>query len=202
MRIFPFVFVILFLFFSSAVSSPQTSPDATSSSLLHAEKISLPGIPNAGKVSDSLFRRAQPHLSHLNELKKLGVTTIVDLRSESAHTRERERAEAKSLGIHFVSIPLGGFSTPSSAQLAEFFTLLREGPPQRVFVHCEFGEDRTGVFIASYRIAFEHWTPDRALEEMHDFGFHRFWHPSMEKFVRSLPVRLQSDPTLKAALGN
>ena len=45
-------------------------------------------------------------------------------------------------------------------------------------------------------------TPDRALEEMYDFGFHRFCHPSMEKSVRSLPERLQSDATLKAAFGN
>jgi len=130
------------------------------------------------------------------------VTTIVDLRSESAHTRERERAEAESLGIQFVSVPLGGFSTPSSSPACRIFHAARRGSSAKSFCSLEFGEDRTGVFIASYRIAFEHWTLDRALEEMYDFGFHRFCHPSMEKFVRSLPERLQSDATLKAAFGN
>jgi tyrosine-protein phosphatase SIW14 len=167
-----------------------------------AQKITLPGISNAGKVSESLFRGAQPHLSNLQELKKLGITTIVDLRSESPHTREQERRRAESLGIHFISIPVGGFSTPTSAQLAEFFTLLHEAPLQKVFVHCEFGEDRTGVFIAAYRIAFDQWSSDQALSEMQYFGFNRQWHPSMVSFVRSLPGRLHSDPILKSAIEN
>ncbi|HYA62259.1 MAG TPA: tyrosine-protein phosphatase [Candidatus Sulfotelmatobacter sp.] len=165
-----------------------------------AEKIFLPGVHNAGKVSEQLFRGAQPHLSNLSELKKLGITTIVDLRSESHHIREQERSRAESLGIHFVSIPVGGFSNPTSAQLAQFFALLRESPPQKIFVHCEFGEDRTGVFIAAYRIAFDHWSADQATSEMLAFGFKHFLHPSMASFVHSLPDRLQSDPVLRSAL--
>jgi hypothetical protein len=35
---------------------------------------------------------------------------------------------------------------------------------------------------------------------MRAFGFHSHWHPAMITFVRELPARLQSDPTLKAAL--
>jgi tyrosine-protein phosphatase SIW14 len=167
-----------------------------------AEKISLPGVPNAGKISDSLFRGAQPDVSRLDELKKLGVTAIVDLRSESPRTREREQIQAEALGMHFLSIPVDGFSAPTSLQLAEFFALVREIPQQRIFVHCEYGRDRTGVFVASYRIAFEHWTADQAMSEMLAFGFRHHWHPSMVHFVHTLPDRLRSDPTLKAALGN
>ncbi|HXR33277.1 MAG TPA: tyrosine-protein phosphatase [Verrucomicrobiae bacterium] len=165
-----------------------------------AEKISLNDIYNAAKVSDQLFRGAQPALSSLAQLKTLGVTTIVDLRLEAPQTRENERHQAESLGLRFVHIPVGGFSNPTSAQLAQFFSLLRETPPQKIFVHCEFGEDRTGVFIASYRIAFQHWTAGQALAEMYAFGFHSHWHPNMATFVGELPARLQSDPTLKAAL--
>src|ERR1700739_3331039 len=167
MRFFSLLFALYFSFLSCSVSF-RYSPDLLSPpSPSIAEKLSLHGISNAGKVSDSLFRGAQPHLSGLGELKKLGITTIVDLRRESPPLREQERLRAESLGMHFISIPLGGFSTPTSAQLAKFFSLLRETPVQKIFVHCEFGEDRTGVFIASYRIAFEHWTADQALSEMH-----------------------------------
>lgn len=200
MRFFLFAFALLLSSPSWSVSFWQ-SPSVSTSPPPIAQKISIPGIPNAGKISESLFRGAQPQLSHLSELKKLGVTTIVDLRSEARHTRESERQTAESLGLHFVSIPLSGFSTPTSAQLAEYFTLVRETPAQRIFVHCEFGEDRTGMFIAAYRIAFEHWSTDQALEEMRAFGFNYRFHPSMIRFVRALPARLESDPTLKAALG-
>jgi len=180
----------------------QTPVTTASQALASAEKISLRGVHNAAQVTPFLYRGAQPSLSDLSELKKIGVTTIVDLREESANISTHERSEAESLGIRFVHIPVGGFSIPSSAQLADFFSLLRAVPPQTIFVHCEFGRDRTGVFIASYRIAFEHWSPDRALDEMLAFGFERFWHPSMATFVRNLPARLQSDATLKSALSS
>jgi tyrosine-protein phosphatase SIW14 len=202
MRLFSLLLVLSFSFLSRSVPSWQSSTFSPSSSPLVARKMSLPGIANAGQISDSLFRGAQPDLSHLHELKKLGITTIVDLRSESSHTRKREQRQAESLGVHFISIPVHGFSTPTPAQLAEFFMLVRQTPLQKIFVHCQYGEDRTGVFIASYRIAFEHWTADQALSEMLVFGFNRDWHPSMVTFVHALPDRLQSDPTLKAAIGN
>lgn len=202
MRIFSLLFALSFPLLPCSVPFRQSSPLASTSAPLFASKISLPGISNAGKISDSLFRGAQPHLSNLGELKKFGITTIVDLRSESLHTRNQERIQAESLGIHFVSIPVGGFSTPTSAQLAQFFALFRRTPLQRIFVHCEYGEDRTGVFIASYRIAFQHWSPEQALSEMRAFGFHYFWHPRMASFVRTLPERLKTDSALKAALAD
>jgi protein tyrosine/serine phosphatase len=202
MRFFSLACALLFALLSFAVPFRQSPSLAPSSSPSVARKISIPGVSNAGKISDSLFRGSQPHLSDLSELKKLGITTIVDLRSESRHTREQERLQAKSLGIHFVSIPVGGFSIPTSAQLAEFFFVLRQAPLEKIFVHCEFGQDRTGVFIAAYRIAFDHWSADQAVSEMHAFGFNRLWHPSMLSFVLTLPDRLHSDPILQAALSH
>jgi tyrosine-protein phosphatase SIW14 len=197
MRLFLFLPAAL-CFASAPLRSLAQSPSPASSSPGFAERISLTGIHDAGKVTDQLFRGAQPALSSLPQLKTLGVTTIVDLRLEAPQTRENERLRAESLGLRFVHIPVGGFSNPSSAQLAKFFSLFRETPPQRIFIHCEFGEDRTGVFVASYRIAFQHWTAEQALAEMYAFGFRGFWHPAMITFVRALPARLQSDPTLKA----
>ncbi len=205
MRIFYIFLVLSFSFLSPASPSVpfwQSSLLPSSSSPVVAQKIYVHGVPNAGKVSDSLFRGAQPDPSNLNELKKLGVATIVDLRSESRHTRDLEQLHAESLGIHFISIPVDGFSPPTSEQLAEFFTVLRQAPVQKVFVHCRYGEDRTGVFVAAYRIAFDRWTSDQALTEMLYFGFNRHWHPAMVSYVRSLPDRVHTDPTLKSALGN
>ncbi len=198
-RLFLFPLAAL-CFATTPIPSLAQSSAPVSTSPPFAEKISLDGIHNAGKISERLFRGAQPALSSLPQLKSLGITTIVDLRLESPQTREDERQRAESLGMRFVHIPVGGFSAPSSAQLAQFFSLLRETPPQKIFIHCRRGQDRTGVFIASYRIAFQHWTAEQALTEMYAFGFSGFWHPGMITFVRQLPARLQSDPTLKAAL--
>jgi tyrosine-protein phosphatase SIW14 len=201
MRIFSLFVAFFFSFASPTVPFWQSTAFPTVSSPVIAKKISVPGISNAGRISDSLFRGSQPDVSHLEELKKLGVTTIVDLRKESSHTRMQEKLAAESLGIHFISIPIGGFSTPTSSQLADFFSLIRQMPAQKIFVHCKYGEDRTGVFIASYRIAFDHWTADQAMSEMLLFGFNRPWHPEMVAFIQALPGHLQTDPALLAALG-
>jgi tyrosine-protein phosphatase SIW14 len=199
MRFFPFLLAAHASPTVSVIALAQT-PAVALSPPAFAEKISLLGVRNAAKVSDQLFRDAQPELSSLPQLKSLGVTTIVDLRRQFPHGSEHERQRAESLGLRFVQIPVDGFSTPSPQQLAQFSSLFRETPPPKVFVHCQFGDDRTGVFVASYRIAFQHWSADRALAEMRAFGFHRHWHPNMAAFIRELPARLQSDPTLKAAL--
>jgi protein tyrosine/serine phosphatase len=205
MQFFPLAAVLaILLHFSSAPFQQSALPASagSSSTVSFARKVSVSGVPNLGKISDHLFRGAQPDISNLAELKKLGITTIVDLRSESFHTRDLERARAESLGMRFVSIPVAGFSNPTSEQLAQFFSLLRQTPAESVFIHCHFGEDRTGVFIATYRIAFEKWSADQAVSEMKAFGFNHLWHPSMITFVRQFPDRMQSDPALKPFLLN
>lgn len=172
----------------------QTAPQAKVAPA-YGQKIQLDGIKNAGRISSSLYRGAQPHPESLAQLKALGITTIVDLRGEAASTREREKKEAESLGIKFVSIPVGGFTPPTNEQVAKFLSIFRE-PNEKVFVHCLFGDDRTGVFVATYRMALDKWPPEQALKEMYRFGFNGFWHPAMISFVRGFPGRLATAPEL------
>ncbi len=178
----------------------QAPPSAPTPFAATAEKLKFAGLPRFGRINDSLYRGAQPHPDGLQQLKKLGITTIIDLRGEDPNKVDWERQQAESLGIRFIHLPVSGWSTPSSEQVAQFFSVFRTSANEKVFVHCRFGEDRTGVFIASYRIAFDHWSSDQALSEMLSFGFNRMWHPSMTNYVRSLPQLLQSDPLLKSTL--
>jgi protein tyrosine/serine phosphatase len=199
MRKFPFF--LLFLFFLTTIrgTAAQTVAPIVARTGSAAEKLVLPGIHNAGKVSDNLFRGAQPDLPSLSVLKNLGVTTIVDLRGDSPETTRKERDAATALGLRFVSIPVGGFATPTDSQMAEFFSVLRESPAPIVFVHCEYGRDRTGTFVAAYRMAFQNWTTDEAMTEMMTFGFHRTWHPAMEHYVQGFRTRLQNTAELRGA---
>jgi tyrosine-protein phosphatase SIW14 len=182
---------------AQAPASISTSFAASS----YGEKLNFAGLPRFGRINDSLYRGAQPYAEGLQQLKKLGITTIIDLRGEDPHKVDWERKQAEALGIRFIHLPVSGWSTPSDEQVAQFFSIFRSKANEKVFVHCRFGEDRTGVFIASYRIAFDHWSSDQALSEMLVFGFNRLWHPSMASYIRSLPQRLQSDPMLKSSLG-
>jgi len=162
----------------------------------YGEKLQLAGIHNAGKISNVLYRGAQPRENGLAELKKLRITTIVDLRGEDKEKFEWERGAVETLGMRFVHIPVSGWAPPSDKQVAQFLELFRDDPKQKVFVHCRFGDDRTGVFVATYRMAVEKWTPEQAMKEMYFFGFNGFWHPSMKKFIREFPDHSRSTTIL------
>src|SRR6202171_4886130 len=90
-----------------------------------AEKLNLAGVPRAGKVSDVLFRGAQPSEQGLAELRKLGVTTVVDLRGNRGPVAS-ERRQVESLGMRFIDIPVPGWSAPTNAQVAQFLKLFRD----------------------------------------------------------------------------
>jgi tyrosine-protein phosphatase SIW14 len=162
----------------------------------YGEKLHIPAIPNSGRINDHLYRGAQPRPQGLAELKKLGITTIVDLRGEDREKVLWERRQAESLGMRFVNIPVSGWAPPTNEQVSQFLSLFRNDPSQKIFVHCRYGDDRTGVFVATYRMAVEKWPADKALKEMYFFGFNGFWHPSMITFVRGFPARLNSAPAL------
>jgi tyrosine-protein phosphatase SIW14 len=187
------VFLLPFPLFAQ---SPSPPPAPAFPSLAHGEKLHIAGIPNAGKISDTFYRGAQPREAGFSELKILGITTIVDLRGEDRGKISWERKHAESLGMRFVNIPVSGWSPPTDEQVVQFLSLFRDNPGQRIFVHCRFGDDRTGVFTAAYRMAVEKWPAEQAINEMYFFGFNGFWHPSMKTFVRDFPARLNSSPAL------
>jgi len=185
-------------FAQSSASATTTTPVMRSA---YGERLKLPGVPNGGKINDSLFRGAQPRQEGIQQLKNLGITTIVDLRGEDPARATWERQQAESLGIRFVSIPLSGWNPPSNEQVAEFLALFHNNrkennPQEKVYVHCRYGEDRTGVFVAAYRMAMDGWQPQQAMNEMYYFGFNGMWHPSMKSFVRDFPARLKTAPAL------
>lgn len=190
---------LLFVLLASPSSSlrAQSSPSATAPVLQSAygEKLKLAGLPNGGKVTDALFRGAQPHAEGIEQLKKLGITVVVDLRGENRELIEKERRQAESLGMRFVNIPVSGWSPPTNEQVAQFLTLFA-GKKEKVFVHCRFGDDRTGVFVAAYRMAFDGWPAQQAMEEMYFFGFNGFWHPAMKSYIRDFPSKLKTAPAL------
>ena len=115
----------------------------------------MPGVSDFGKINDFLYRGAQPKNGGVEQLKNLGVDTIVDLRGEFHGLIENERRRAESLGIRFINLPGSGWATAKDEEIAEFFSLIRERPRKKIFIHCWLGGDRSGMFIAAYRIAFE-----------------------------------------------
>jgi tyrosine-protein phosphatase SIW14 len=194
MKRLPILFAFLFAPVLLSAQSNPTAPAPSFPQSAHGQKLHINGIPNAGKITEVLYRGAQPREVGFSELKILGVATIVDLRQEDRETIAWERKHVESLGMRFVHIPVDGWSPPSDEQVAQFLFLLRDNPGKKVFVHCRFGDDRTSVFIAAYRMAMEKWSSEQATKEMYFFGFNGFWHPSMKVFVHDFPSHLTNAP--------
>ena len=139
-------------------------------------------IDNFGRVNDNYFRGAQPEGRDYDDLKALGVRTIVDLTDED--TDAREAGIVQSLGMRFVAIPMSTHETPSADKIAKFLGLVNDPANQPVYVHCVGGRHRTGVMTAAYRMTNEGWDADRAFSEMKTYKFGAdFLHPEFKRFV-------------------
>jgi protein tyrosine/serine phosphatase len=157
------------------------------------EKLALAGVSNFGRVNARLYRGAQPTSPGFARLRAMGIETVVRLSlGEEGGTAERSVVE--SLGMRFVNLPWSSVHDPNADQVVAFLTLMKEDPDRKVFVHCKAGADRTGVFVALYRIAFDHWTAERAIDEMKAFHYRWVFLPHLQAYVERFPSRLNSEP--------
>jgi tyrosine-protein phosphatase SIW14 len=164
----------------------ETAKTAISSAAEHvvAQKAVLPGVPNFGQVTPSLFRGAQPSEDGFGALAKMGVGIVVDLRGDSDDERER----VTKLGMEYIAIP-SHCSRMTEDGVAKFLTIVRDHPNKKVFVHCKYGVDRTGMMVAAYRIS-RGWTAEESRREMESFGFsvkHRMVCPGLSSFQANFP---------------
>ena len=148
-----------------------------------ATPLELAGVPNLHKVSDELYRGAQPSAEGMQSLKDFGINTIINLRS--IHS---DRDEIGSLDLTYKHIRMTAL-TPDEKDILRFLHIVTDPANTPVFVHCQHGADRTGLMSAIYRIVIQGWTKADAIEEMTDggFGFHRiFW--NLVWFLENLDV--------------
>jgi protein tyrosine phosphatase (PTP) superfamily phosphohydrolase (DUF442 family) len=136
-----------------------------------AQHLELPGVPNLHKVSDDLYRGAQPTAEGMRQLEKLGIKTVINLRS--VHSDRDEIAGANLSYEHINMTTLH----PSDDQVIRFLQIVTDKSRTPVFVHCQRGADRTGTMCAIYRIAIQDWSKPEAIEEMTKggFGFYEGW---------------------------
>jgi protein tyrosine phosphatase (PTP) superfamily phosphohydrolase (DUF442 family) len=154
------------------------------------------GLPNFAEVSPRLFRGGQPGVDGLEALKKMGVSIIIDMRgSKSPH----EQIAVGKLGMRYIAIPWH-CPFPSDGIFARFLKVIHDNPDKKIFVHCRLGDDRTGMAIATYRMADEGWSAKEALKEMEEFGFtgpHHMICPTLRFYERHFPNHLKTNPIFK-----
>jgi len=174
-------------------SEPNVSPPTQHS---NPNKFMRKNLPNFGEASTTLYHGGQPSKAGFHSLAKMGVNIVVDLRGN----RDSERKIVTHLGMQYVAIPWQ-CSFPKDRVFAEFLTLLRKNPGKKIFVHCRLGDDRTAMMIASYRIAEDGWSAEKAEKEMEKFGFsfahRRLICPGLSSYEEEFPNHFRTSPAFR-----
>jgi protein tyrosine phosphatase (PTP) superfamily phosphohydrolase (DUF442 family) len=148
-----------------------------------AQPVEVMGVPNLFKVSDSLYRCAQPTSTGMRSLKELGIVTVVNLRSFHS-----DRDEIGNTGLAYEHIYMKAWH-PERKEAVRFLQIVTDPKRTPVLVHCQQGADRTGTMTALYRIAVQGWSKEEAIREMTDggFGYHQVW-VNLPDWIRDLDI--------------
>jgi protein tyrosine phosphatase (PTP) superfamily phosphohydrolase (DUF442 family) len=187
-----FAFAVLLM--TTACSTPADRPQPATSDVgsarkpaarprWYAEPVARPGLPNLHRVTPRLYRGAQPDAQGMRELAKMGVKTVVNLRS--LHS---DRDEIGSLPLSYEHINMKAWH-PEDEDVVRFLRIVTDESRGPVFVHCQHGADRTGLLMAVYRIVVQGWPKERAIDEMTHggFGYHVIW-KDLIVYLRALDV--------------
>jgi protein tyrosine/serine phosphatase len=130
-----------------------------------AKPVKLQGVPNFYQVSELLYRSAQPTAEGFKELEKFGLRSVIDLRGGKTDQKSMAGTNLK----YFV-IPSKA-SQVREEDLVRFLKIVTDPADGPYLVHCHYGADRTGLFIAVYRIVIDNWSKEEAIREMQSGGF-------------------------------
>ncbi|KVA72886.1 protein-tyrosine-phosphatase [Burkholderia ubonensis] len=172
----------------------QPSTDVAARPLQWAQSVPDARLDNLHRITPSLYRSALLSREDVPELQKLGIRKVISFRA--FHSDERILAGTQ---ITMQRIPINTWYIRDEDMVAALRALRdadRDGP---VLIHCQHGADRTGLVSALYRMVYQGWTREQALDELQHggYGFHPIWqnityylkHVDVERLRRQVDER-------------
>ena len=148
---------------------------------------------NFYRVTPTLFRSAQLGRDDVAALVPLGIRTVVGLRA--FHSDEKWLKES-GIAIRRIKIYTWAISDANVvAALKAIRAAEKDGP---VLLHCWHGADRTGLIAAMYRILYQGWSKEQALDELENggYGYHAMW-KNIPTYLRKVDIE-----KIRAQLGD
>jgi len=153
---------------------------------------------NLYRVAPTLYRSAQFNKTQIIELERLGIRTSIDLRKFHS-----DSDELKGSSIKEVRVSTNTWSIGDKTVIAALIAIRQSETTGPVVLHCQHGADRTGLVMAMYRIVYQGWTKDAALDELlhGGYGYHSIWknipeyvkHADVEKIKNSVDKGLAKE---------
>lgn len=133
------------------------------------------GIPNFAIVDadKGIYRGGQPTKAGWDWLRLQGVQWDIKLNTWDECPESYVFTNAVPIWIDYIPITLNEqifglneYNVDSAIQ-----SLINR--PYNTYIHCEHGQDRTGLIVAIYRVRVDGWTKQQAEQEMLAHGFHK-----------------------------
>lgn len=172
-KILPII-IVFFSFFILTNCSAQTI-NKTTGSKEAAAPIKIQGVDNLYKVSETLFRSAQPTETGMKNIESFGIGTVISLRS-----KQKDTELAKNTELNLIHVSMRAWN-PKYKDAVKVMYLLNPNNPDTnkkpILIHCYHGADRTGMMVALYRMVYQNWEREKALNEMLNggYGYHSMW---------------------------
>lgn len=170
----------------SVVQKPQeTIAVIESRPAAWAVPVTVPGVSNMYKVSDTLYRSAQPAKEGFSELERLGIKTVLCLRTGWSNI---DVSKDSMLKTRYVQMRAWSIRDEDIIAALRILTSPSSGP---CLVHCYHGSDRTGVVCAAYRIVVQNWSKEDAIAELVNggYGYHTVFGNILE-YLRGMDVEV------------
>jgi protein tyrosine phosphatase (PTP) superfamily phosphohydrolase (DUF442 family) len=148
-----------------------------------AQPVQLEGVENLHKITDNLYRSAQPTAEGMKNLKQIGVRTVVNLRSFNSDKDEVGHEDLTRKHIYMKAWH------PERKEVVQFLKIATDPKQGPVLFHCQHGADRTGTMCAMYRVVIQGWTKEEAIREMTEggFNFHEVW-KNLPSWIKEIDV--------------
>lgn len=141
----------------------------------------------------TIFRGAAPDEAGLRYLSAHGIKTILGFQTASQNRDEQELVEQLGLALNDISHPMDGGMGVNKLPNGQYdndsiisaIADMRRAENFPEFVHCTYGDDRTGMLVAFHRVFNECWDPKDAENEwsqIEGWLHHMFHIPKHEYF--------------------
>lgn len=132
-------------------------------------------LPLFHRVDENYVRGSQPLRGGIGTLTRLGIKTVVDLRSIYDHTDE-VMVSAETAGLAYEWMPTSVWNPPTDEEANRFLSVVTDTAKGPFFVFCADGLNRIGEMTAIYRVARSKWSVEKALEEADELGFNPYYY--------------------------
>lgn len=147
-----------------------------------ATPVKAGGLKNFYRLDEKVYRSSQPDRKEFKALRELGIKNILNLRDHHA-----DDSKARGLKLRLFRVEMDAGDIKASDIIAALWIIRQSDGP--ILIHCWHGSDRTGAVSAMYRIIFQGWSKEDAIDELvhGGYGYHSIY-GNIPRFIREASI--------------